>query len=161
MSGPRVGVVMGSRSDEPIAAAAVRVLDRLGVPSETVVASAHRDPEEVRRYARSAERRGLEVIVAVAGLAAALPGVLASHTLLPVIGVPAPAGPLRGMDALLSMTQMPPGVPVGAVGIGEAGGTNGALLAARMLARRDAALKRRLRRYMDGLRTKNGKGSKG
>ena len=137
------------------------MLDRLGVSFETVVASAHRDPEEVRRYARGAERRGLEVIVAVAGLAAALPGVLASHTFLPVIGVPVPAGPLKGMDALLSMAQMPPGVPVGTVGIGEVGGKNAALLAARMLARGDPALKRRLRRYVDGLRTKNGKDIKG
>ncbi|MBN1826322.1 MAG: 5-(carboxyamino)imidazole ribonucleotide mutase [Candidatus Eisenbacteria bacterium] len=157
MSAPRVGVIMGSRSDEAIAAAAVRVLDRLGVPSECVVASAHRDPEEVRRYAGSAERRGLEAIIAVAGLAAALPGVLASYTLLPVIGVPAPAGPLRGMDALLSMVQMPPGVPVGTVGIGEAGGKNGALLAARMLARRDPALRRRLRRYQNLIRSERDK----
>jgi len=118
-----------------------------------VIASAHRDPEEVRRYARSAERRGVEVILAVAGLAAALPGVVASHTPVPVIGVPVPAGPLGGMDALLSMVQMPPGVPVGTVGIGAAGAKNGALLAARILARRDPALRRRLRRYTDSLRS--------
>jgi phosphoribosylaminoimidazole carboxylase PurE protein len=150
---PVVGIVLGSESDRKVAEAAVAVLDRLDVPHEILVASAHRDPDEVRRYARTAEKRGLRVLMAVAGLAAALPGVLASHTLLPVVGVPVPAGALRGMDAILSMMQLPSGVPVGTVGLGELGGRNGALLAARILALGDQALARRLARHRASLRS--------
>jgi phosphoribosylaminoimidazole carboxylase PurE protein len=150
---PVVGIVLGSESDRKVAEAASAVLVRLEVPHEIVVASAHRDPDEVRRYARTAERRGLRVLIAVAGLAAALPGVLASHTLLPVVGVPVPAGTLRGMDAILSMMQLPSGVPVGTVGLGELGGRNGALLAARILALRDKALARRLAHHRASLRS--------
>ncbi|MFH1681899.1 MAG: 5-(carboxyamino)imidazole ribonucleotide mutase [Candidatus Eisenbacteria bacterium] len=146
-------MVLGSRSDRSIADAAGAVLDRLGIAHEVVVASAHRDPERVRRYAAGAERRGIRVIIAVAGLAAALPGVVASHTALPVVGVPVPAGPLAGVDALLSMVQLPLGVPVGTVALGETGGKNGALLAARILALGDSALRRRLLRYRASLRS--------
>ncbi|MFH1278726.1 MAG: 5-(carboxyamino)imidazole ribonucleotide mutase [Candidatus Eisenbacteria bacterium] len=149
---PAVGIVLGSESDRAVANAAGAILDRLGVPFEVVIASAHRHPDEVRRYARGAERRGLKVIIAVAGLAAALPGVIASHTKLPVLGVPVPVGHLKGIDAILSMVQLPSGVPVGTFGLGETGGKNAALFAARMLARSDGALRTRLARYMSALR---------
>ena len=149
---PDVGVVLGSESDRAVADAAGDVLGKLGIPFEVVIASAHRHPDDVRRYARGAERRGLKVLIAVAGLAAALPGVLASHTNLPVLGVPMPAGHLKGIDAILSMVQLPSGVPVGTFGLGETGGKNGALFAARMLARNDAALRARFVRYMSALR---------
>jgi phosphoribosylaminoimidazole carboxylase PurE protein len=143
---PAVGVILGSVSDRAIGEAAAEMLDRLGIPHEIVVASAHRNPDEVRRWARSAEKRGIRVVIAAAGLAAALPGVVASHTMLPVIGVPVASGPLRGMDALLSMVQLPSGVPVGTVALGETGGKNGALLAARILALHDPGLRGRLLR---------------
>lgn len=148
-----VGIIMGSRSDASVAEAAVEMLDRLRISSGITVASAHRDPDKVRRYANGAERRGIRVILAIAGLAAALPGVVASHTLLPVIGVPVVSGPLRGIDAILSMMQMPGGVPVGTMGLGEAGGRNGALLAAAILAGSDRALHRRLARYRSTLKS--------
>jgi len=144
---PVVGIVLGSESDRPIAEAAAAVLDRLGIAHEIVVASAHREPEKVRRYASSVERRGLRIVIAIAGLAAALPGVVASHTRLPVLGVPVPAGHLRGIDALLSMIQMPSGVPVGTLGLGTTGAKNAAILAARILAAGDGALRRRLARF--------------
>ncbi len=156
-SRPLVGILLGSRSDLAIAEAATATLDRLAIPHELLVASAHRDPDEVRRYARGAERRGIRVILAVAGLAAALPGVVASHTSLPVIGVPVPAGPLRGLDALLSMMQLPSGVPVGTVALGETGGRNGALLAARILALSDPAIRRRLARMRASARSGRGR----
>lgn len=148
-----VGIVLGSESDRSVADAAAEVLARLGIPFEVTVASAHRHPDLVRRYARGAERRGVRVIVAVAGLAAALPGVLASHTNLPVLGVPVPAGHLKGIDAILSMVQLPAGVPVGTFGLGATGGKNAALFAARILARNDAALRGRFARYMTALRS--------
>lgn len=149
---PDVGIVLGSSSDRAVADAAGSVLSKLAIPYEVVVASAHRHPDEVRSYAKGAARRGVKVIVAVAGLAAALPGVLASHTNLPVLGVPVPAGHLKGVDAILSMVQLPSGVPVGTLGLGETGGKNAALLAARILAATDNALRRRLQRHMTALR---------
>jgi phosphoribosylaminoimidazole carboxylase PurE protein len=135
---PLVGVVMGSVSDREKMQPAVEVLDKLGIPSETVVLSAHRAPDECAEYARTAAERGLRVLIAGAGWSAALPGVLAAHTLLPVIGVPLSGSPLGGQDALYSMIQMPPGVPVATVGIDTA--RNAAYLAARILALRDPAL---------------------
>lgn len=155
-----VGIVIGSVSDREIADAAAVILDRLKISHELTVASAHRDPEKVRRYAKGAERRGVRLIIAVAGLAAALPGVLASHTTLPVLGVPVPAGHLKGIDAILSMVQMPSGVPVGTLGLGTTGGKNAALLAARVLARGDADLKKRLVRYQASLRSSRAGGSR-
>jgi len=132
LEGPVAGIVLGSISDLELGVKTKEVLETLGIPFEMTVASAHRTPDDVVNYARNARARGLKVIIAVAGLSAALPGALAAHTTLPVIGVPAPAGTLGGMDALLSVAQMPPGVPVGAMGIGAA--RNAALFAARIIA---------------------------
>src|SRR6185503_19974060 len=139
---PRVGVVGGSRSDFPVLEAAVEVLDDLGVPSELRVVSAHRTPDQLFRYAETAAARGIRVIVAGAGGAAHLPGMLAARTMLPVIGVPIPTQHLGGMDSLLSIVQMPRGIPVATVAIGNA--TNAGLLAAQILALADDALATRL-----------------
>jgi phosphoribosylaminoimidazole carboxylase PurE protein len=142
-SGPaRVGIVVGSRSDIAAAEKASAILDELGVPSEVRVISAHRAPDLLARYAATAEERGIRVFIAVAGLAAHLPGVLASQTTAPVIGVPMPGGVADGLDALLAVVQMPKGVPVATVGVGN--GENAALLAAEMLALADPALRARL-----------------
>ena len=132
MAAVRVGIVMGSKSDEQTMAKATALLDELGIGYELVVSSAHRNPERTAEYARQAAGRGLRVLIAGAGLAAALPGVLAAQTLLPVIGVPLAAGALQGIDALYSIVQMPPGIPVATVGIDNA--RNAALLAAQILA---------------------------
>jgi 5-(carboxyamino)imidazole ribonucleotide mutase len=137
-SSPLVGVVGGSRSDFPTLEDAVAVLDELGVPSELRVVSAHRTPDHLFRYAEAAAGRGIRVIVAGAGGAAHLPGMLASKTTLPVIGVPIPTKHLGGMDSLLSIVQMPRGIPVATVAIGNA--TNAGLLAAEILALSDPAL---------------------
>lgn len=143
MSAPRVGIVMGSDSDLPVMEPAAQVLADLGVAHEVRVVSAHRTPQAMVRYGEEAEARGLEVIVAGAGGAAHLPGMLAAVTVLPVIGVPVPLRYLDGMDSLLSMVQMPGGVPVATVAIGN--GRNAGLLAARILATSDAGLRDRLR----------------
>lgn len=128
---PLVGVVMGSKSDEALMQPALDMLKELGIEYEVSVISAHRKPEKVREYGQNARGWGIEVIIAGAGMAAHLPGVLASWTTLPVIGIPLPAGELKGMDALLSIMQMPSGVPVACVAIG--GAKNAALLAAQIL----------------------------
>ena len=133
MTQPLVAVVMGSKSDGPVMQECLDILDRLGIPHESHVISAHRHPERAREFAQSARERGIEVIIAGAGMSAALPGVLASWTDLPVIGVPLAAGELRGLDALLSIAQMPPGVPVACMAVGSAGARNAALLAAEIL----------------------------
>ncbi|HET7495757.1 MAG TPA: 5-(carboxyamino)imidazole ribonucleotide mutase [Candidatus Limnocylindrales bacterium] len=138
---PLVGVVGGSRSDFPILEEAVAILDELGVPNELRVVSAHRTPDHLFRYAEAAAGRGIRVIIAGAGGAAHLPGMLAAKTTLPVIGVPIPTQHLGGMDSLLSIVQMPRGVPVATVAIGNA--TNAALLAVEILALGDEALRRR------------------
>ncbi len=143
---PVVGVVMGSRSDLEHMAAAGEVLRELEVPHEVRIVSAHRTPEWMAEYARSAEARGLRAIIAGAGGAAHLPGMLAAHTLVPVLGVPIPATSLQGLDALLSIVQMPRGVAVGTRAIGKAGAANAALLAAQFLAAGDPALRERLDR---------------
>ncbi len=129
---PLVGIVLGSVSDREKMHSALEVLDKLGIPHESVVLSAHRTPEECAEYARTAAERGIQVLIGGAGWSAALPGVLAAHTLLPVIGVPLSGSPLGGKDALYSMIQMPPGVPVATVGIDTA--RNAAFLAARIIA---------------------------
>jgi phosphoribosylaminoimidazole carboxylase PurE protein len=144
---PRVGIVLGSDSDLEIFEDALKVLDELGIGWELVVASAHRTPERARRYAEQAEGRGLRVLIAGAGGAAALPGFLASVTLLPVIGVPINATTLLGLDSLLSMVQMPTGVPVATVAVGKMGASNAALLAAEIIALGDGALRKRLLAY--------------
>ena len=145
--GPRVGVVGGSRSDFPILERAVGLLSELGVEAELRVVSAHRTPDAMFRYAEEAEGRGLSVIIAGAGGAAHLPGMLASKTLLPVIGVPIPLQHLDGLDSLLSIVQMPRGVPVATVAIGNA--ENAALLAAQILSLTDDAIGRRLAAWRD------------
>jgi len=147
----RVGIVLGSDSDLDVMMDAVRVLDELEVGSEVVVASAHRTPERTHEYARTAQARGLRVLIGAAGGAAALPGVLAAASPLPVIGVPLASTPLGGLDALLSIAQMPRGVPVATVAIGRWGAANAAILAAQILATGDPALAERLARYRQRL----------
>ena len=141
---PVVGVVMGSDSDWPVMQAAVEVLDEFGVPAETDVVSAHRMPADMITYGQAAAGRGLRVIIAGAGGAAHLPGMAASLTELPVLGVPVESKALSGVDSLYSIVQMPAGVPVGALAIGKAGAINAALLAASILALNDKALADRL-----------------
>ena len=138
----QVGIVVGSRSDIAAADKAAAVLEELGVPSETRVISAHRAPELLSRWVASADERGIRVVIAIAGLAAHLPGVVASQTTLPVIGVPMPGGVADGLDALLAIVQMPKGVPVATVGVGN--GENAGLLAAAILAVGDPGLRERI-----------------
>ena len=142
VSEPIVGVLMGSASDWPTMKAAVAVLERFEVAHEAKVISAHRMPDETFAYAEAAAGRGLRAIIAGAGGAAALPGVLAAKTTVPVLGVPVPSGHLQGQDAMLSMVQMPPGIPVATFAIGEAGATNAALFAVALLAASDSRLDR-------------------
>ena len=142
---PLVGVVGGSRSDFPVLEKAVEVLESLGVPSELRVVSAHRTPDHLYRYAEAAPGRGIRVLIAGAGGAAHLPGMLAAKTILPVIGVPMPTKALDGLDSLLSIVQMPRGIPVATVAIGNA--ENAALLAVEILALGDPALASRLERW--------------
>lgn len=147
MTSPKVGIVMGSKSDVEVMQEAARVLEQFGVPYEMQVTSAHRAPERTAQYAATAEERGLQVIIAGAGVAAHLAGVVASHTILPVIGIPIDSSPLKGLDSLLSTVQMPPGIPVATVSIGKTGARNAALLAVEIMARSDAALVRKLKDY--------------
>lgn len=149
MSDPLVGIVMGSESDMPVMEKAGAVLDRFEVPFEIEVMSAHRKPARVSEYASSAADRGLKVVIAGAGLAAHLPGVVAAHTPLPVIGVPLYQEGLAGADALYSCVQMPPGVPVATVAIG--GSKNAAVLAAQIISTGDADLAKRLVAYKEEL----------
>jgi len=144
MSKPRVAIIMGSASDAEVMKAASDTLAQLGISSDTRVMSAHRTPERLVRYLADAEERGIEAIIAGAGLAAHLAGVIASHTILPVLGVPMAAGPLQGIDALLSTVQMPGGIPVGTLGIGKPGAKNAALLVAAFLARTDPGIRSKL-----------------
>ncbi|MDZ4759566.1 MAG: 5-(carboxyamino)imidazole ribonucleotide mutase [Alphaproteobacteria bacterium] len=144
LAGPVVGIVMGSRSDWPTMREAARLLDEFGVSYEAKVVSAHRTPDRLAAYARSARGRGIKVIIAGAGGAAHLPGMVAAMTSLPVLGVPVKSGALSGLDSLLSIVQMPRGVPVGTLAIGEAGAANAGILAASILATSDAALATRI-----------------
>ena len=146
---PLVGVIMGSQSDWETFAHAAETLDRLGVPYEVRVVSAHRTPDQAFEYAQSAEERGLEVIIAGAGGAAHLAGVTAAKTLLPVLGVPMESPVLRGLDSLLSTVQMPAGVPVGTLAIGRAGAVNAALLATAILATKYPRFRDALRRHRE------------
>jgi 5-(carboxyamino)imidazole ribonucleotide mutase len=141
---PLVGVVMGSKSDYEVMSAAVEMLRALDIPHETRIVSAHRTPDLLFQYAETARARGLRAIIAGAGGAAHLPGMLAAKTLVPVLGVPVPSTLLNGLDSLLSIVQMPKGVPVGTLAIGKPGAANAALLAAEMLAATDTALYERL-----------------
>ena len=144
---PLVGILMGSKNDWETMQAAGKILDEFGIAYEAKVASAHRSPELVAEYAKSAEQRGLEVLIGAAGLAAHLAGVIASMTLLPVLGVPMQGNALGGLDALLAMSQMPGGVPVGTLAIGSHGAKNSALLAIRILANSRPELRDKLRAY--------------
>ena len=148
---PLVSIIMGSTSDLPVMEKAAKFLDELEIPFEMNALSAHRTPAEVERFAREAEGRGLRVIIAAAGMAAALPGVIAANTTLPVIGVPI-KGMLDGLDALLSIVQMPPGIPVATVGVN--GAQNAAVLACETLALTDENLAARMREYKKGLAQK-------
>jgi 5-(carboxyamino)imidazole ribonucleotide mutase len=144
---PIVGVIMGSKTDWETLQHADQILTHFGVPHECKVVSAHRTPELMVQYASAAEGRGLQIIIAGAGGAAHLPGMVAANTLLPVIGVPVQSAALSGMDSLLSIVQMPAGIPVGTTAIGKAGAINAALLAVAILANHDAPLRRKLADY--------------
>ncbi len=149
VASPHVGIIMGSASDRPVMEAASEVLAELGIPHEVRVVSAHRTPDWMFRYAEEAEARGIKVIIAGAGGAAHLPGMTAAKTVLPVIGVPVPSEQLRGLDSLLSIVQMPGGVPVATVAIGRAGAINAALLAARILGVADQEVREAVRRRQE------------
>jgi 5-(carboxyamino)imidazole ribonucleotide mutase len=149
MAAPKIGIIMGSKSDWETMRHAAEMLELLGVPHETRIVSAHRTPKRLYDYAQKAQERGLKVIIAGAGGAAHLPGMAASMTVLPVLGVPVESPSLKGMDSLLSIVQMPSGVPVGTLAIGKAGATNAALLAASILAIGDEALAGRLAEHRE------------
>jgi 5-(carboxyamino)imidazole ribonucleotide mutase len=149
MAEPQVGIIMGSSSDWETMRHAADTLDQLGVPHETKIVSAHRTPRRLYDYAHSAKERGLRIVIAGAGGAAHLPGMAASMTPLPVLGVPVESQALKGIDSLLSIVQMPAGVPVGTLAIGKAGAVNAALLAAAMLANEDEALAARLQSWRE------------
>ncbi len=154
MDRPLVGIIMGSRSDWPTLRHAARTLEALGIPYEVRVVSAHRTPDLMAEYAQRAEERGLKVIIAGAGGAAHLPGMTAAHTALPVLGVPVESQALRGLDSLLSIVQMPAGVPVGTLAIGKAGAVNAALLAASILGLSHPEVMERLKAYRRAQREK-------
>ncbi|MGD1076427.1 MAG: 5-(carboxyamino)imidazole ribonucleotide mutase [Thermodesulfovibrionales bacterium] len=144
---PQVLIVMGSDSDLVIVKEAETILKEFGIPCEMTIASAHRTPERVLTLAQGAEKRGVEVIIAAAGASAHLAGVIAAHTILPVIGVPINASPLQGFDSLLSTVQMPPGVPVATMALGKAGAKNAAILAAQIIGRQDRGIAKKLLAY--------------
>ncbi len=147
MDSPRVGLVMGSNSDWSVMESAAQILDKLNIPYEAKVVSAHRTPDRLFEYAETARERGLACIIAGAGGAAHLPGMLAAKTSLPVLGVPVPSRYLKGVDSLLSIVQMPKGIPVATFAIGEAGAANAALFAAALLSAEDAGLGERLETF--------------
>ena len=148
---PLVGIVMGSDSDLPVMEESQGILDQFGVAYEVTLSSAHRSPDRTIRYAKSAEERGIEVIIVGAGAAAHLAGVIASETILPVIGIPIDSSPLKGMDSLLATVQMPGGVPVATMAIGRAGARNAAILAVQILALKFPQLKEALKDYKERL----------
>ena len=151
MSKPQVSIVMGSDSDLEIMKEAGKALDDFGIAYEIDVTSAHRSPDRSADFAKNAAARGIKVIIAAAGGAAHLAGVIAAHTILPVIGVPIPSTSLNGMDSLLSTMQMPPGIPVATVAIGKWGATNAAILAAQMLALSDESLTKKMHAHKEKL----------
>ena len=149
---PQVSVIMGSQSDEPVVNETVEVLEQMGVDYEVRVMSAHRTPEKVREYVLNAVERGVDVFIAAAGGAAALPGVLASWTTRPVIGVPLASSELKGLDALMAVAQMPPGVPVACVAVGSWGARNAAFLAAQILGLKYDSIREAYEKYRQQLR---------
>jgi phosphoribosylaminoimidazole carboxylase PurE protein len=148
---PQVLIVMGSDSDLPVMEGAEEILKKLGIAYHKTVASAHRTPERTVKIASEAEGKGIQVIVAGAGMAAHLAGFIAAHTILPVIGVPINSSPLNGLDSLLSTVQMPPGVPVATMAIGKAGARNAAILSAQIIGRKDPKVVKRLKEYRKAL----------
>jgi phosphoribosylaminoimidazole carboxylase PurE protein len=148
---PLVGVVMGSASDADIMKGCIEQLEELGIPYEVKISSAHRTPEQTREFAETAMDKGLEVLIAGAGWSAHLAGVIAAHTLLPVLGVPIDSSPLQGMDALLSTVQMPPGIPVATLAVGKGGAKNAAILAAQILALKHPDIALNLKLYRENL----------
>ena len=147
MTQPKVAIVLGSDSDYSVIQDMIKILKDFGIEHELTVSSAHRSPERTHRYAAALEERGIQIVIACAGAAAHLAGVIAAQTILPVIGVPIDSSPLHGLDALLSTSMMPAGVPVATMGIGQSGASNAAVLAAQILARSDPALSEHLRKY--------------
>ncbi len=152
---PQVLIVMGSDSDMPVMENTGKILKKLGISYEMVIASAHRTPERAIRLASEAEDKGVEVIIAGAGMAAHLAGVIAAHTIIPVIGVPIDSPPLNGLDSLLSTVQMPPGVPVATMAIGRAGAKNAAILSAQIIGRRVPEIALRLKDYKKKMAKEN------
>lgn len=144
---PQVLIVIGSDSDLPVMEETGKILNEFGIPFDITIASAHRSPERTTRLAKEAEKNGVETIIAGAGAAAHLAGVIASHTILPVIGVPINSSPLQGFESLLSMVQMPPGVPVATMAVGKAGAKNAAIFAAEIIGRKDARIVKKLKEY--------------
>ena len=151
---PLVGIVIGSKSDQSVVDATSEVLNDLGVEHDVVVASAHRTPEKVKEYGESARSRGLEVIIAAAGGSAGLPGVMASWTTLPVIGIPVPSSDMNGLDSLYAIAQMPPGIPVACVAIGSWGARNAAYLAAQILGNNHDEIRTAYDDYRQGLKSR-------
>lgn len=151
---PKVLILIGSESDRDTMKGCLENLDRFGVPHELIVSSAHRAPEKTRRLATEAQQRGVSILICAAGMAAALPGVVAAHTRLPVIGVPLDGSPLSGVDSLHAIVQMPPGVPVATMAIGAAGAKNAAILAVQILALADAGLAEKLEAFKAEMATK-------
>ena len=147
MSNIKVAIIMGSESDAEEMKPASEVLNKLGIKNESRVISAHRTPDRLREYILNAEKNGVKIFIGGAGMAAALPGVIAAHTHLPVLGVPIESKSLKGMDSLLSIAQMPPGIPVGTLAIGSAGSQNAGLLAAAILALSDQEIESKLKDY--------------
>ncbi|MDP2279174.1 MAG: 5-(carboxyamino)imidazole ribonucleotide mutase [Nitrospirota bacterium] len=170
---PKVLIIMGSDSDLPVMEETEKILKAFGISFETTIASAHRSPERAVRLAKGAEEKGFEVIIAGAGAAAHLAGVIAAHTILPVIGVPINSSPLQGFDALFSTVQMPPGIPVATMAVGTAGAKNAAIFAAEIIGRKDAKIVKKLKEHKKRLaeevekkakalsKSKKVKGSKG
>jgi phosphoribosylaminoimidazole carboxylase PurE protein len=152
MADPKVSILMGSRSDADVMRAAAAILDEFGVGYEMKILSAHRTPHDTVEYIKSAEERGVEVLIAGAGFAAHLAGTLAAHSILPVIGVPIDSSPLKGVDALYSTVQMPGGIPVATMTIGKSGAKNAGLFAVQILSRKDPELVAKLREYREKMR---------
>ena len=151
---PLVGLVLGSRTDEPLIQGTLEVLEQMKIDHEMVVMSAHRTPEKVMEYAQSARSRGIEVIIGAAGGSAGLPGVLASWTTLPIIGVPLPTSDLKGIDALYAIAQMPPGIPVACVAVGSWGARNAAFLAAQILGIKHEEIRQAYEEYREDLKSR-------
>jgi phosphoribosylaminoimidazole carboxylase PurE protein len=154
MLGPKVLILIGSKKDQEVMQKSAEILKEFKIPYQMEISSAHRSPERTKKLAQNAEKRGVKVIIAGAGMAAHLPGVVASHTNLPVIGVPLLASSLSGVDALFSMVQMPSGIPVATMAIGEAGAKNAAILAARILALSDNRIRKSIDKFRKDLSEK-------